>query len=67
MSGHLSLHERFSNAEVFYNVRKDWISQQFSDTKLTASTGSIQAIDMKLYGLYKQAKEGNCHMPMPPR
>jgi hypothetical protein len=69
MSVHLSLHERFSNAEVFYNARKDWISQHFSEPKLSSvsTQGNVSGTDMKLYGLYKQSKEGNCHMPMPPR
>ena len=70
MTGHLSLHERFSNAEIFYNARKDWISQHFSEPKhhSVSTQGNVSSTtDMKLYGLYKQSKEGNCHMPMPPR
>jgi acyl-CoA-binding protein len=48
----LSLHERFVNAEKIFQECKDRVPENLT---------------MKLYGLSKQAKEGDCRMPMPPR
>lgn len=48
----LSLHERFVNAEKILQEYQDKIPDN---------------LKMKLYGLNKQAKEGDCRMPMPPR
>lgn len=48
----LSLHERYVNAEVFYNANKHRVPEN---------------LKYKIYGLSKQAKEGDCRMPMPPR
>lgn len=48
----LSLHERFANAERHLQDARDNIPEN---------------LKMKLYGLSKQAKEGDCRMPMPPR
>ena len=49
---HQSLHERFNNAERILQECRDNIPEN---------------LRMKLYGLSKQAKEGDCRMPMPPR
>ena len=54
MSTNLSLHERFIQSEVIYNQKKD--TNEF-----------LEPVKMKLYGLLKQSKEGDCRMPMPPR
>jgi acyl-CoA-binding protein len=48
----LSLHERFTNAEKIFQECKDNVPEN---------------LKMKLYGLSKQAKEGDCRMPQPPR
>lgn len=48
----LSLHERFMNAEKIFQECSDQVPDN---------------LKMKLYGLAKQAKEGDCRMPMPPR
>lgn len=47
-----SLSERFTNAERILQECRDNVPEN---------------LKMKLYGLSKQAKEGDCRMPMPPR
>lgn len=47
-----SLNERFTNAERILQECRDNVPEN---------------LKMKLYGLSKQAKEGDCRMPMPPR
>lgn len=47
-----SLKDKYLSAESYFNVHREEVSE---------------SLKLKLYGLSKQAKEGDCRMPEPPR